>query len=184
MPITESESARVARLAERVSRDPSSALFLPLAEAYRQQGRVAAAESVLRAGLRQHKEHFSARTALGRVLLQLERPEEAAVELERVHRAVPDNLLAASLLEEARARQAPAAPTVTPAEQGPASAPAGLVRAHGPVVPDSPGPRQATPHDEPPLNASLPAPDPSVQRRVAALRRFLVGATSLRGHHA
>lgn len=180
MPFPQSESAKVARLAERVSRDPSSALFLPLAEAYRQQGRLAAAESVLQGGLKHHEQHFSARTALGRVLLQLERPEEAAVELERVHRAVPENLLAARLLEEARGRQAAVAPTVTQANQEPASAPAGFGRAPVPEVPD----RQTLLPDDAPGKASLPVLDPSAQRRMAALRRFLNAATSLRGDHA
>lgn len=185
MPISESESAKLARLEERVARDPSSPLFLPLAEAYRQKGRAADAERVLRAGLGHHKEHFSARTALGRVLLQLGRPEEARHELERVHRAVPENLLAARLLAEARRQGAPAGPTVPPGREDPASRASGLTDSSGdaPEALDTPAPRQPIPED-PPVDAFLPVPDPSVQRRVAALRRFLAGATSLRGPHA
>jgi len=185
MPLSESEPAKLLRLEERVSRDPSSPLFLPLAEAYRQAGRPADAERVLRAGLAHHKEHYSARTALGRVLLQLDRLEESRRELEQVHRAVPENLLAARLLEEARRRANALADVSQPADQ-PVSPPD--------LVPDSPpqvmetglgrGPRQATPDDDPPMDAPLPTPDPSAQRRMAALRRFLNAAKNLRGDHA
>ena len=184
MPIIESESAKLARLEERVSRNPSSPLFLPLAEAYRQEGRAADAERVLRAGLDHHREHFSARTALGRVLLQLQRPEEARQELERVHRAVPENLLASRLLEESRRQEAPAGPTVAPGREDPASEASGVTGsgAEPREVLDTPVPPQPLPAD-PPQEASLPVPDPSAQRRVAALRCFLAGATSLRGPH-
>ncbi len=185
MAIRESESAKLARLEERVSRDPSSPLFLPLAEAYRQEGRATDAERVLRAGLGHHKEHFSARTALGRVLLQLGRPEEARHELERVHRAVPENLLAARLLAEARRHGAPPGPTVPPGREDPASGASGLMGSSGeaPEALDTPIPPHPIPED-PPLEPFLPVPDPSVERRVATLRRFLAGATSLRGDHA
>jgi hypothetical protein len=171
MPVTESESAKRTRLEERVLRDPSSALFLPLAELYRQEGRATDAERVLRAGLRRHKERYSARTALGRILLELGRPEEAALELESVHRAVPENLLAARLLEEARRGQEPA----------PAPAAAPVVARE---VPDRRTPDPTMVPEDRPVDTFPPAPDPSVQPRVAALRRFLAGASSLRGHHA
>lgn len=173
MHLTEFESTKVARLAERVSRDPASALFLPLAEAYRQQGRPAVAESVLRAGLAHHKVHYSARTALGRVLLELGRADEALLELEGVHRAAPENLLAARLLEEARGRQEKAGPAVLHEDEEVA-----------PTLPaeflDSPSPV----NEEPFPDALLPTPEAEVSLRVAALRRFLAGAVSLRGDHA
>ncbi len=173
MPLTEFQSTKVARLAERVSRDPASALFLPLAEAYRQQGRPAVAESVLRAGLSHHKVHYSARTALGRVLLELGRVEEALLELESVHLAVPDNLLAARLLEEARGRQEKAHPAVLHEDEQVPPTPAAEVQ-------ESPAAAGA----EPIPDALLPAADAVVARRVAALRRFLAGAVTLRGRHA
>lgn len=180
MKPTESESARAARLAQRVSRDPASALFLPLAETYRRQGRLGAAESVLRAGLSHHHDHFSARTALGRLLLEVGRVEEAVSELERVHRAVPENLLATRLLQEAgalsgavggdvRDRNEP----ITPVSE--AVAPAGP-----PLHPSHP----FSPLDVPLPEISCPPLDSSAQRRVAALRRFLAGAVTLRGRHA
>lgn len=179
MPITQDDSAKIARLEERVSRQPSSALFLPLAEAYREQGRAADAERVLRQGLAHHKEHFSARTALGRILLELGQAQDALRELERVHRAVPENLLAARLLDQARtqAEEAGQAPQEPAAEL------------HSPAVPDPAPPlpvarRQGDPPADPPLDSVLATPDPSVQRRVLALRRFLGGARRLRGHHA
>lgn len=186
MPILYSESAKVARLEQRVSSDPSSPLFVPLAEAYRRQGQIHDAERVLRAGLLHHKEHFSARTALGRVLLELDRPQEARRELEEVHRAVPENLLAARLLEEARG-QANAAADVEPDSADQQVSPPDLVLDSPAQLPETPlggGLRQATPDDDPPRDAPLATPDPTVERRVAALRRFLNAATSLRGDHA
>ena len=186
MPISESESARLARLEERVSRDSSSPLFLPLAEAYRQQGRAVDAERVLRAGLSHHKEHFSARTALGRVLLQLDRPQEARRELQQVHSAVPDNLLAARLLEEA-CRRAEPVPDVEPRSAEEPVSPPDLLLDSTPQPPETPAggaPRQATPAGDPAVDGSLAAPHPTVERRLAALRRFLNGAKSLRGSHA
>ena len=176
MPLRQSESAKLARLEHRVSQDSSSVLFVPLAEAYRVDGHLADAERVLRAGLRHHQEHFSARTALGRVLLELGRPAEALAELEPVHRAVPDNLLAARLAEEARHQAPLVAPDPEP-ESGELPPQPGDILGSG-------GGEPAPTQPDPLAKMGLPQPDPALQRRVAALRSFLAAARSLRGHHA
>jgi tetratricopeptide (TPR) repeat protein len=98
LPLTMSD--RMADLERRVRRDPASRLFVPLADLYRVAGRFADAERVLRLGLQRHPEHHSAATALGRVLLEQGRPDEARSVLEGVVAVVPDNLLAVRLLAE------------------------------------------------------------------------------------
>ena len=104
--------------------------------------------------------------------------------LEGVHRVVPENLLAARLLEEAR-RGAPPGPPVPPGREDEAPGASALTASsrEAPQALGLPAPGRPMLED-PPVDVSLPVPDPSVQRRVAALRRFLAGATSLRGHHA
>ena len=91
---------RLLEMERRVEREPASLLFAPLAEMYRSAGRLADAERVLRIGLQRHPEHHSAATALGRVLLEQGRLDEAGSVLEGVVALVPDNLLAVRLLRE------------------------------------------------------------------------------------
>ena len=54
---------KISHLEARLASDPDSLLFLPLAEAYRGDGRLQEAEGALRSGLRHHPEHHSARAA-------------------------------------------------------------------------------------------------------------------------
>jgi tetratricopeptide (TPR) repeat protein len=97
-------SDKIEALERRLAADPRSPLFVSLAEAYRREGRAADAERVLRAGLDRHAEHGSARTALGRLLLETGRFHEAREQLGRALEQAPDNLLARRLLDEAAAR--------------------------------------------------------------------------------
>jgi len=90
--------ARVDDLKTRWERDPFSRAFLPLAEEYRRLGRLSEAERVARQGLQRHPAYHSAKVLLGRVLLELDRPEEAAAEFRSVLEAEPRNLLAGRLL--------------------------------------------------------------------------------------
>ena len=97
---------KIEALERRLAADPGSVLFFSLAEAYRQAGRLVAAERVLREGLRQHGGHHSARTALGRILAGSGRTDEAREQLQEVLRGAPGNLLARNLLEELPRREA------------------------------------------------------------------------------
>jgi tetratricopeptide (TPR) repeat protein len=98
----------------RVERDPFSLLFAPLAEMYRAAGRLADAERILSRGLERHPEHHSAATALGRVLLEQGRRDEARTVLEGVVARVPDNLLAVRLLADVGAAPQARAPRRMP----------------------------------------------------------------------
>ena len=116
---------KISNLAARLAARPGSVLFVPLAEAYRQAGRLSEAEAVLRRGLADRPEHHTARVALARVLVERGEEGSARPELERVLDAVPDNLLAARLLDQIGAA-------------GPVAESAGAAR-----VPEEPAPAPA-----------------------------------------
>jgi tetratricopeptide (TPR) repeat protein len=77
-----------------------SLVFLQLAEEYRKQDFVDAAISVLREGLKHHPGSQPARVALARCLVAKSELAEGQVELEKVCKRSPDNILAAKLLAE------------------------------------------------------------------------------------
>ncbi len=84
-------SPELAKLTEKLAKDPKSKLFLPLAEEYLRLGMLDEAEMVLRDGLTTHPTFLSARVALGKVCLQKGAPVEAQAEFEAVIRLSPDN---------------------------------------------------------------------------------------------
>jgi tetratricopeptide (TPR) repeat protein len=98
MPV--SDNPRIEELRQRLSRDPASIAFAHLAEEYRRAGEFEQAINVCRAGLDRHPTYVSARVTLGRALLELERYDEACVELEAVLRVAPDNLAAIRALAD------------------------------------------------------------------------------------
>ncbi|GAB4390435.1 MAG: hypothetical protein Kow0025_22440 [Thermodesulfovibrionales bacterium] len=84
----------IEKLQEKVSKDPSSKLFVPLAEEYRKAGRHDEAISVLKKGLEHQPGYMSARAALGKIYLEKDMKAEAREEFEKVTKAIPDNLFA------------------------------------------------------------------------------------------
>lgn len=84
----------IEKLRARVEKDPSSRLFLPLAEEYRKSGMADEAIKVILKGLERHPGYTSARVALGRLYLEKNMLEEAKAEFEQVINTVPDNLFA------------------------------------------------------------------------------------------
>ncbi len=127
--------ARIPALEERLAADPRSPMFLPLAEAYRAAGRRPDAERVLRDGLLRHPGHHSARAALGRILLESGKAEEALLVLEQTVAASPQNLLARRLLEELRRNEPPGSeePARSPAPARVVPAPPSAHRQPAPV---------------------------------------------------
>jgi tetratricopeptide (TPR) repeat protein len=89
---------KIQELVTRLNRDPDSKIFLQLAEEYRKAGLLEEALLVCKAGLKKHPGYHSARVALGRIYLALNRLEEARAEFEAMVRAAPDNLLANRML--------------------------------------------------------------------------------------
>jgi tetratricopeptide (TPR) repeat protein len=94
-------SDHVAQLRKRWESDPSSRIFLQLAEEYRHQGRVKEALSVLDRGLKEHPGYLSALVAKGRCHLELGEPEPARGVLERVVKQDATQMVANKLLVRA-----------------------------------------------------------------------------------
>jgi tetratricopeptide (TPR) repeat protein len=94
-------SDRVTQLRNRWEADPSSRVFLQLAEEYRHQGRVKEALSVLDRGLKEHPGYLSALVAKGRCHLELGEPEPARTVLERVVKQDATQMVANKLLVRA-----------------------------------------------------------------------------------
>jgi len=92
---------RVALLRGRWEADPSSRVFLQLAEEYRHQGRVKEALDVLDRGLKEHPGYLSALVAKGRCHLELGEPEPARTVLERVVKQDATQMVANKLLVRA-----------------------------------------------------------------------------------
>ena len=92
---------RVTLLRNRWDADPSSRVFLQLAEEYRHQGRVKEALDVLDRGLKEHAGYLSALVAKGRCHLELGEPEPARAVLERVVKQDATQMVAIKLLVRA-----------------------------------------------------------------------------------
>ena len=82
----------------RYEEDPTSRVFAPLAEAYRKLGRLDDAIQICREGLSHHPEFHGGRVALAKCLMEKGDMGGARVELERVIRVAPENLLAQRLM--------------------------------------------------------------------------------------
>ncbi|MEA2603925.1 MAG: hypothetical protein QOF89_4917 [Acidobacteriota bacterium] len=92
---------RTTQLRARWESDPSSRIFLQLAEEYRHQGRVREALEVLERGLREHPGYLAALVAKGRCLLELGEPELSREVLERVVKQDATQMVANKLLVRA-----------------------------------------------------------------------------------
>jgi tetratricopeptide (TPR) repeat protein len=90
----EKESSEIVKLTERISKDPKSKLFVPLAEEYKKIGDVEMAVYVLTEGLKNNPSYVTARAILGRLLLDQGDLAGAHKELQEVVKVIPDNLLA------------------------------------------------------------------------------------------
>lgn len=90
----EKDPSEIAKLTERIAKDPKSKLFVPLAEEYKKAGDIPMAVSVLQEGLRNNPSYVTARSFLGRLLMESGDLPGAQKELEEVIKAIPDNLLA------------------------------------------------------------------------------------------
>ncbi len=93
-------SPEIAKLSEKLQKDPSSKLFFPLAEEYIKCTMLEEAIIVLKDGLKIHPGFHAARVSLGKVYLQNGRVAEAKAEFERVVAQNPDNLMAQKKLAQ------------------------------------------------------------------------------------
>ena len=86
------------KLLRKLEKEPTSLIFLQLAEEYRKESYYDDALFVCQEGLKRHPNYWSARVALGRIHKEMGHIDLAREELEKVIKAVPDNLLANKLL--------------------------------------------------------------------------------------
>src|SRR5437762_1192863 len=86
------------KLQKKLEKEPNSLIFLQLADEYRKESLYDDALKVCREGLRRHPNYWSARVAIGRIYHEMGDIEKSREELEKVIKAVPDNLLANKLL--------------------------------------------------------------------------------------
>ncbi|MBI5180169.1 MAG: tetratricopeptide repeat protein [Nitrospirae bacterium] len=93
-------SPEIEKLAERLAKDPSSKLFVPLAEEYLKGGMFEEAITVLKDGLKHHPSYISARVALGKAYHKKGLIKESLEEFKKVVAVNPDNLLAHKRLVE------------------------------------------------------------------------------------
>jgi tetratricopeptide (TPR) repeat protein len=90
----------IEKMREKVSKDPNSKLYVPLAEEYRKEGMLDQAIEVLQKGLEKQPGYMSARVLLGKIYLEKGQMDEARVEFENVVKLIPDNLYSHKKLAE------------------------------------------------------------------------------------
>lgn len=89
---------RIGELEKKLKREPSSLIFVQLAEEYRKVGAFDDAIRICREGLERHPNYISANMLLGRVYFETRRYREARAELEKVISSSPENLMAHRML--------------------------------------------------------------------------------------
>jgi|GEM_PF-776665 len=98
-------SSEIEKLTERISKDPKSKLFVPLAEEYKKAGDIERAIAVLREGINTNPGYVIAKSFLGRLLLDKGNLVEAQKEFQEVIKLAPDNVLAQRKLGDIYALQ-------------------------------------------------------------------------------
>jgi tetratricopeptide (TPR) repeat protein len=88
----------IEKLLKKLEREPNPLIYLQLAEEYRKEGMHQEALKTCQDGLQRHPNYWSARVSMGRIYYETGDSEKAREELEKVIKAVPDNLLANKLL--------------------------------------------------------------------------------------
>jgi tetratricopeptide (TPR) repeat protein len=90
----------IERLKEKIEQDPTSKLFVPLAEEYKKAGKLDEAIEVLTKGLEKQPGYLSARVSLGKIYIESGKLQEAVTAFEKVIAVIPDNLYAHKKLAE------------------------------------------------------------------------------------
>jgi tetratricopeptide (TPR) repeat protein len=85
------EAQRIRRWQEEVARDPGSSSFLPLAEVYRKEGRLAVALRLCVRGLERNPDHVEAHVLLARIYREMGELETACDELDIALQLDPDH---------------------------------------------------------------------------------------------
>jgi len=87
-------SPEIVKLMDKITQNPTSRLFVPLAEEYLKADMVEEAIIVLVEGIKNHPNYVAARVMLGKIYLQKNQIPEAQAEFEQVILVNPENILA------------------------------------------------------------------------------------------
>ncbi len=101
----DNDTSEITKLTERITRDPKSKLFVPLAEEYKKMGDIEMSIHVLTEGLKNNPGYVTAKSFLGRLLMEKGDLAGAEKEFGEVVKAIPDNLLAQRKLGDTYALQ-------------------------------------------------------------------------------
>ncbi|MFP4466535.1 MAG: tetratricopeptide repeat protein [Candidatus Goldiibacteriota bacterium] len=91
-------TVEIEELKKKLSQNPESMIFVPLADAYRKAGMLDDAIKVCEDGLEKHPSYTSARVVLGRIYSEKGMLDEAIEELKRVEAVDVDNIMVHSML--------------------------------------------------------------------------------------
>lgn len=98
MPGDPALTAEIEELKKKLSQNPDSLIFVPLADAYRKAGLYDDAIEVCKKGLEKHPSYTSARVVLGRVYIEKNKFDEAIQELKKVESVDTDNIMVHTML--------------------------------------------------------------------------------------
>lgn len=90
--------AEIEELKKKLSANPESLIFVPLADAYRKAGMHEEGIDICKRGLEKHPSYTSARVVLGRIYNEKSKYDEAITELKKVESVDDDNLMVHSML--------------------------------------------------------------------------------------
>jgi len=91
------DPAVIAKYRALLKKDPTSQVFAPLADAYREAGQIVLAEKIVREGIRRHPNFAGGLVVLGKILKDQKKTDEALSVVQKAAQIVPDNLLAHQL---------------------------------------------------------------------------------------
>lgn len=98
MPGDPALMAEIEELKKKLSQNPDSLIFVPLADAYRKAGLYDDAIEICKKGLEKHPSYTSARVVLGRVYIEKNKFDEAIQELKKVESVDTDNIMVHTML--------------------------------------------------------------------------------------
>src|SRR5512134_897242 len=93
-------TSEIEKLERRNAENPQGRLFAPLADAYRKQGELERAMTLLREGLERHPDYIGAQIVLGRCHLDLGEESEASGAFQRVLDLDGENVIALKALAD------------------------------------------------------------------------------------
>lgn len=162
------ENPSIEKLQKKLEKEPNPLIFLQLAEEYRKESLYEDALKVCHDGLKRHPNYWSIRVVVGRIYHEMGDLDKSREELEKVIKAVPDNLLANKLLGDIYVDQGRPADAlkrykivqmITPGDQEVAANIQKIEGLSGTVPP----PKPAKPEPLPPPPVFFAAPEPEVK---------------------